>query len=173
MIDIELPVPHHVTVGYVGEPGDRTFFLQAQDDEQLVSLRMEKGQVAGIGDLLAQLLVQVESSPATDWDRRAMQLRSPVEERWAVGNISLGVDPDSGRFLIEVAELRLVDDPELDDEGRQARIWCDLDQARRLAAHADEIVEQGRPRCQFCGRPMAADGSHVCPSTNGHGKLSR
>ncbi|HSK24762.1 MAG TPA: DUF3090 family protein [Egicoccus sp.] len=176
MIDVELTQPHHVTVGTVGEPGNRTFFVQAQDEAVLVTLVLEKQQVGGIGDLLAQLLARVDDRPATDWDRAAMALREPVEPRWRVGELGVGIEDAGGRFVLEFTELLLVEDE--DDltelgEPREVRIWIDQDQARRLAAHADELIGQGRPRCQFCGRPMAADGSHVCPSTNGHGRLTR
>lgn len=176
MIDIELTEPHHVTVGYTGVPGSRTFFLQAQDDDTLLTLQLEKQQVEGIGELLAQLLARLEDAPATDWDRAAMELRAPIEPRWRVGEISLGVDPDAGRFALEVAEFVARDelDPDtVDEDAREARIWCDRDQARRMAAHAIEIVGEGRPRCELCGRPTDVDGGHVCPATNGHGTLSR
>ena len=167
-MEIELSEPHHVTVGYTGSPGERTFFLQAQEGDELLTLQMEKGQVEGLGELLGQLLTRIDDEPATDWDRDAMELRTPIEPAWSVGEISLGLDPDAGRFAIEVAALVLED-----AEPDTARIWCDRDQTRRLAAHAVEVVGQGRPRCELCGRPTAQDGSHVCPSTNGHGKLSR
>lgn len=179
MIDVEFLDPHHVTVGTIGEPGNRTFFVQAQDDAVLVTLLLEKQQVGGIGDLLAQLLARVDDRPATDWDRAAMDLRDPVEPRWRVGELGVGIDDEGGRFVLEFTELLVVEDEaelaELADvaDPREVRVWCNQDQARRLAAHADELVGQGRPRCQFCGRPMDADGSHVCPSTNGHGRLTR
>lgn len=176
MIDVELSQPHHVTVGTVGEPGNRTFFVQAQDEAVLVTLVLEKQQVGGIADLLAQLLARVDDRPATDWDRAAMALREPLDPRWRVGELGVGIEDAGGRFVLEFTELLLAEDE--DDlaalgDPREVRIWIDQDQARRLAAHADELVGQGRPRCQFCGRPMAADGSHVCPSTNGHGRLTR
>lgn len=175
MIEHELLHPHHVTVGFTGVPGDRTFFLQAQDEEELVTVQLEKAQAAGIGELLGQLLARIGDAPVTDWDRAAMELREPVDPLWRVGGISLGVDPDEERFALEVEELLLVDEDPADDvpEPMELRIWLDRDLARRLAAHATEVVGQGRPRCELCGRPTEADGSHVCPSTNGHGSLSR
>jgi uncharacterized repeat protein (TIGR03847 family) len=169
MIEVELTDPHHVTVGYTGVPGDRTFFLQAQDEETLLTLQLEKAQVEGLGELLTQLLARVDDVPASDWDRGAMDLRTPIDGRWRVGEISLGLDPDIARFALEVAELATEDVI----EPREARIWCDQDQARRLAAHALEVIGQGRPRCELCGRPTDIDGGHVCPATNGHGRLSR
>jgi uncharacterized repeat protein (TIGR03847 family) len=175
VIEIDLQTPHHVTVGYVGEPGHRTFHLQAEDVQQRVALTLEKQQVEGLGELLAQLLARVDDAPATDWDRAAMALREPVEPIWRIGEISLGLDPDTERFLLEFAEfLPDLEDLDLDAvDPREVRLRLDRDQARRLAAHALEIVGQGRPRCQLCGRPTSLDGSHVCPSTNGHGRLPR
>lgn len=178
VIDIELHTPHHVTVGYVGQPGERTFFLQAQEEDTTLTLLLEKAQVEAMGELLAQLLARVDDRPATDWDRSAMELRAPIDPRWRIGEIALGLDPDAERFALEVTEFVSQDGDEPDDEPDdvdplEARIWADRDQTRRLAAHASEIVGQGRPRCQLCGRPTETDGAHVCPATNGHGRLER
>ncbi len=170
MIDVELDAPHHVTVGFTGVPGSRTFYLQAEDDAQRVSFVLEKGQARGIGELLAQLLARIDDAPVTDWDRAAMGLRVPLEPRWRVGELSLGLDREEDRFLLELTEFVAADDPA---EPQEARIWVDRDLARRLAAQALEIVEQGRPTCELCGRPTELDGSHVCPGTNGHGTLTR
>lgn len=170
MIDVELIAPHHVTVGFTGQPGERTFFVQAEDDAQRVEFLLEKGQARGIGELLAQLLARTDDAAATDWDRSAMALRVPLEGRWRVGELSLGFDPELDRFLLELTELITEEDG---PEPRGARVWLDRDQARRLASHAVEVVEQGRPTCELCGRPTELDGEHVCPATNGHGKLTR
>jgi len=170
VIDIELDAPHHVTIGFTGVPGARTFYLQAEDDVQRATFVLEKGQARGIGELLGQLLARVEDTPVTDWDRTAMGLRIPIEPRWRVGELSLGLDAERDRFLLELSELLVADE---DREASEARVWLDRDQARRLAAHAVEVVEQGRPTCELCGRPTELDGSHVCPGTNGHGTLTR
>lgn len=169
MTDLVFPAPHHITVGYTGGPGDRTFFLQVEDDDERLTLLVEKVQVEGIGELLAQVLSRIDDTPATDWDRDAMALRPPIEPAWRVAEIGLGVDPDSERILIELSGVQTDEalEPDL------ARVSLDRDQARRLAAHAQEIVGQGRPRCELCGRPTDLDGDHVCPATNGHGALSR
>lgn len=161
--------PHHVTVGYTGVPGDRSFFLQVEDDVARITLLLEKGQVEGIGELLGQVLARLEDQPATDWDREAMALRPPIEPAWRIGEIGLGLDPESERVVLELTEI--VADETV--EPSTVQVSLDRDQARRLAAHAQETVTQGRPRCELCGRPMGLDGDHVCPSTNGHGALSR
>jgi len=166
VIEAELVSPYLVTVGYTGVPGERTFYLQAEDEAERVSLMMEKEQVAAIGQLLAQLLSRVDDEPASDWDRRSMDLRGPVEPRWRVGEMSVGLDPDAERFVLELAELT----EDASDEPREVRIWADRDQVRRLASHAVAVVGEGRPTCQLCGR--ALDDGHVCPATNGHGRLT-
>ncbi|MEX0952676.1 MAG: DUF3090 family protein [Nitriliruptoraceae bacterium] len=165
---IELPAAHHVTVGWTGRPGERTFLVQLEDEHVRVTLLAEKGQVAGIAELLEQLLARVDDAPATDWDRDAMALREPVEPDWRVGEISAGLDAEGQRFMLELIEVGEPDEPR-----EEVRAFFDRDQARRLAAHATEQVEQGRPPCPLCSRPIEADGSHVCPSTNGHGRLTR
>ena len=168
MIEVELTGPELVTVGYTGVPGQRTFYLQAKGEQERVTLLMEKEQVVGIAELLSQLLARLGDAPAAEWDRAALGLRMPLEPRWRVGEISVGLDPTTDQFVLELGEL--VED---EAEPREVRLWLDLDQARRLAAHAAEILGQGRPTCQLCGRPTEPDGAHVCPASNGHGRLGR
>lgn len=168
MTTLTLDDPHHVTVGTIGEAGNRTFLVQAEDAEHRVTLVAEKQQVGGIGDLLARLLVRLHQSPADDWDTAAMAVREPVEPMWRIGRIEVGLDADAARFLLEFSAIE-DDDEHLVDE---VAFTIDIDLARRLAAQADWVVDQGRPRCRLCGRPMEADGSHVCPATNGHGRLT-
>ena len=169
MIELELPDPDHVTIGTVGPPGQRTFLFQAGDGVNQATLVLEKQQAASVADLLGQLLTRLDLAPVTDWDRDAMALREPVEPRWRVGAIQVGYDPDTQRFVLELEQLvaEEVDDP------AEVRVVTAIDQARRLAAHAAEVVTQGRPPCPLCGRPMLPGGEHVCPSTNGHGTLTR
>ena len=167
-MDLEFDDPKRVTVGYIGVPGDRTFLLEVEDDAHRAQFHLEKAQVAGLGDLVAQLLARLDDSPVTDWDRDAMSLEPPFRPIWRVGGIAVGFDRDAMRFQVELTEFV----PEGDTEPRSARIAMDRDQARRFAAHATAIVGEGRERCRLCSRPVEADGSHVCPATNGHGPLT-
>lgn len=167
-MDLVLDDPKRVTVGYLGVPGDRTFLMEVEDETQRVQFLLEKGQVAGLGDLLGQLLARLGDRLPLDWDRDAMALFPPFQPIWRVGGIAAGLDPDTQRFMLELTEFV----PDDDAEPREARIGMDRDQARRLAAHAAAIVGEGRERCRLCARPVEADGAHVCPATNGHGPLT-
>jgi len=167
-MELQFDDPKRVTVGYLGVPGDRTFLMEVEDDVHRAQFQLEKAQVEGLGDLLAQLLARLEDRPPIDWDRDAMSLEPPFVPIWRVGGIAVGLDRDSTRFLVELTEFV----PEGDVPARTARISMDRDQARRLSAHALAIVGEGRPRCRLCSRPVEQDGSHVCPATNGHGPLT-
>ncbi len=52
----ELPEVEWATVGTVGPPGQRTFYLQARQDDQMVTLKLEKQQVAAIAQFLGEIL---------------------------------------------------------------------------------------------------------------------
>ncbi|MFT5564602.1 MAG: putative repeat protein (TIGR03847 family) [Myxococcota bacterium] len=167
----DMTAPFHATGGYLGQPGSRTFFLQAADASSVVTVLAEKSQIDGLGDLLTRVLADIDEVPATDWDRDAMELREPVQPRWRVGTIGVGVDPEASRIILELNEMPNPDDE--DHEPEQLRWWLDRDVARRLAAHCNEVVGEGRPTCELCGRPMRASGAHTCPRTNGYGRLTR
>ena len=46
--------PERFVAGTVGRPGDRTFFLQARDGPRVVSVVLEKVQVAVLADRLGR-----------------------------------------------------------------------------------------------------------------------
>ena len=52
--------PERFVAGTVGEPGDRTFFLQARDGPRVVSVVLEKVQVAVLAERLGELLAELE-----------------------------------------------------------------------------------------------------------------
>ena len=62
---VELPAPDHFTAGTVGPPGQRTFFLQARDEATLLTLKVEKEQVAALAEYLAGLLARMPVDAAS------------------------------------------------------------------------------------------------------------
>lgn len=169
----ELDPVDWISAGAVGEPGARTFYLQARKGSEYVALLVEKAQVAALAQLSQQLLATagVTVQP-DDLDEATQRLVEPVVPAWRAGSISIGSDEAAERFLLEAEELA---DPDADEdvEGGVARFWMAREHLVALAAHAAYAVEAGaRERCRLCNRPIDPVSGHVCPASNGHGPLT-
>jgi uncharacterized repeat protein (TIGR03847 family) len=161
--DHDLPSVDAITFGTIGEPGSRVFYVQAWAGAALVTLKMEKQQVAGLAAALTQLL---EDLPPDALAGGAPGLRPPIEPEWNVGNIGLSTfDETTQRVTVQFEELRLEGDEVV--EGSTARFGVTVAQMRALVERGEELVAGGRPNCPLCGNPMNPDG-HSCPKTNGH-----
>jgi uncharacterized repeat protein (TIGR03847 family) len=163
-------VPDVFTADYVGEPGERTFYLQFRTESATSTLLLEKEQVAVLADKLRELLVLVDSSdtvlastPARD---PALALSSPLEPEWRVGAMGLAYEEDSDRILIVVQQAS-TETEDNEDEETGVRLAVRRDQARSFVLHALAVVAEGRPLCQLCGLPIDPSG-HICPASNGH-----
>lgn len=161
----ELDPVDWITAGAVGEPGQRTFYVQAEQADGTVALVVEKQQVRMLAQLAQELLEQLEVTVTPDdLDTRTQQLREPIAPAWRAGRLALGMDEDGDHFLLEAEELV----EEEDDEPATARFWMSREQLVAFAAHAAWSVEAGaRETCRLCDRPVDPDG-HRCPALNGH-----
>jgi uncharacterized repeat protein (TIGR03847 family) len=178
---IEFESTEWITAGAVGEPGRRTFFIQARAGSRVIALLVEKAQAAGLADLAQQLLSRFDVVVTPDdLDTAHHELIDGIEPLWRVGEMSLGASADGERFVLECAEVVFADPEDPDefaqadeDEPATARFWLTRHQLVRLAAYAAFAVEAGsRERCRLCGRPIDPMEGHVCPAGNGHGKLT-
>lgn len=173
MSDPEL-APEVFTADYEGEPGNRTFYLQARSSASVATYLVEKQQVAALADELRRLLLLVDSDdtvaraePARD---PALSLVSPVAAGWRVGTMGLAYDQSTDRFLVTMAPLEADDDDAAaptGEAGPEVALLLRRDQARAFVLHATAVVGEGRPSCRLCGLPMDP-GGHVCPASNGH-----
>ncbi len=179
----ELPSVDRVTVGAIGEPGQRTFYLQARLGDQLVTLKLEKQQVGALATLLTELLEDLPTVGELP-DTATLELEEPTLAEWAVGSIQLAYDSANDRIVLLIEEVETPEeDPSSQEEddteaepavsgGGMARLAVTRDQAAAMAARGQEQVSSGRPRCALCGFPIDPDG-HACPRTNGHGPPAR
>jgi uncharacterized repeat protein (TIGR03847 family) len=167
-------IPDIFTADYVGEPGDRAFFLQARGSDSAYSFTLEKEQVAALAEKLREMLVLIDetdtiskSLPGRD---PALALDESVEPQGRVGALGLAYEESADRVLVIVQE-QTDEEPEepieepLDEKG--FRFLLRRDQVRSFVLHAEAIVGEGRPICQLCGLPMDPAG-HLCPASNGH-----
>jgi len=156
----EIPELDHLTTGAVGPPGQRIFYLQARHGEQVVSLRLEKAQVAALVAYLAGMLA--EMPPPGEIASAGMDLIEPLVAEWVVASLGVTYDEDADRVIILAEEL-----VEEGEDPARARITATREQVAALSVHGAEAVAAGRPPCPLCGQPLDPQG-HTCPRLNGH-----
>ncbi len=178
--------PERFVAGTVGEPGQRTFFLQARSQGRITSVSLEKQQVALLAEQVDRLLDEVRRvegdatdippPPAATAD--LAPLDQPIEEDFKVATLALGWDPGTDRLVI-VAQAPgegppgedmtpIIEDEDEDPDGPDVlRVRLTAEMAREFARRAASVVSAGRPPCPFCGLPLDPAG-HVCPRQNGY-----
>jgi uncharacterized repeat protein (TIGR03847 family) len=177
--------PDRFVAGTVGQPGNRTFYLQARDGVRIVSVALEKVQVAVLAERVGALLDELErrgladtAEPADDatGDGDPAPLDEPLNEAFRAGTLTLGWDGDESAIVIEARaggtddeaeEDTPADIPDDDPDGPDLiRVRLSAPVARRFADRAVRIVASGRPPCPLCGQPLDPQG-HLCPRRNG------
>jgi uncharacterized repeat protein (TIGR03847 family) len=182
----EFEAPDRFVAGTVGQPGERIFYLQATAGPRVVSVALEKIQVAALAEKLDELLDEVRRRHGADSVIPAVTppeledvapLGTPIEEEFRAGTLALAWDEDSSTVIIEAQSAEAadeaadgVDEPELagtEFTGDLLRVRLEPGAARSFAKRALRVVAAGRPPCPLCGNPLDPQG-HVCPRQNGH-----
>ena len=187
--------PERFVAGTVGEPGDRTFFLQARGGGRVVSVALEKVQVSLLAEKLEELLTEAsrrfgvdlpDPSPLAVNDNEPLD--TPVDEEFRVGTLGLAFDVDTTTVVIEAIEAGEADaevelgaeededddtaadedeDDEPDDDLDRLRVRLTPEATRAFIDRARRVVAAGRPPCPLCGQPLDPAG-HLCPRHNGY-----
>jgi uncharacterized repeat protein (TIGR03847 family) len=180
----EFDPPERFVAGTVGEPGARTFFLQARSGPKLVSVALEKQQVAVLAERIDELLDEVMASELNEAMIPAVAplglddsepLEQPIEEEFRAGTMTLSWDPSDQRIVIEVfpySEAAVVSPEQVDEDFEEpehdevflVRIPAGI--ARAFVKRSEQVLEAGRPSCPFCGNPIDPAG-HLCVRANG------
>jgi uncharacterized repeat protein (TIGR03847 family) len=189
--------PERFVAGTVGEPGDRTFFLQARGGGRVISVALEKVQVSLLAEKLEELLTEASRRFGVDLPELPVlaindndPLDTPVDEEFRVGTLGLAFDVDTSTVVIEAieagegdAEVELGadddddddddvpddddDDDEPDDDLDRLRVRLTPEATRAFINRAKRVVNAGRPPCPLCGQPLDPAG-HLCPRHNGY-----
>lgn len=179
--------PERFVTGTVGPPGQRTFFLQARSGPRVVSVALEKQQVAALAERIDELLDEVMSNHPHESVIPAVAplgledtdpLEQPIEEEFRAGTMTLSWDPADERVVIEVFPINeaaivapdqleedLVDIVEPEPE-EVLLVRLTPGHARAFVKRSSQVLEAGRPSCPFCGNPVDPDG-HLCVRANG------
>lgn len=173
MDEIELEDVQRLSTGAVGEPGSRTFYVQARTADTELTVLVEKEQVALLASEAVAFLDRLAEEYPEDQvvlPPSVAELHEPTVPLFRARLIGLGFDPERELVLIELREHATddeSDDPEAveDSPGYVARIYATRPQVRAMAAHGAAVVQAGRPPCPLCGMPMDPSG-HRCPRWN-------
>ena len=172
-----------ITTGAVGEPGERSFFLQARLGERTITIGLEKEQVELLAASILEVLATLDLETGEGPPDAELELEPPLEPLWRAGKLSIGYADERDLMILEIEELlpEALGEPEgLGEEGTEqeepildgpepdrVRILASREQMLALSHHGTSVAARGRPRCQFCGNPIGPDG-HVCTAMNGH-----
>lgn len=176
--------PDRLVVGTVGQPGSRTFYLQARTGKQMVSVALEKEQSAALAERIEEVLDELMVEDGNPFSVPALTpeglvdndpLEQPVEEQFRAGAMGLGWDPATAQIVIEAFPYVEIDADELAAEEIDVVeleptevmvVRIPVGTARAFAKRTREVVGAGRPICPLCRVPMDSD-EHVCELPDG------
>ncbi len=184
---LEFREPDRFAAGAIGQPGQRTFFLQAVDGRRIASVVLEKVQVALLADRIAAIVGELrerEVAGAPDEDADGLPndddrpLDEPIGEAFRVASLTISWDGEASDITVEARsgfgdedEESEEDPDEIPDDAPEGpdvlRVRLDGPSALGFARRAARVVAAGRPPCPFCGEPLNPEG-HVCVRTNGY-----
>lgn len=183
-----------LATGAVGEPGQRTFFIQVDADDTVLSVKCEKQQVAVIAMHIRNLLKDLPE-PAGPSPSAAFVI-DPTLPDFVLGTVGIGYDRSGGRIFLQLDEMAF--DPESEDgefatstlgggdtgdddddddddvfgvgpddepDTDRIRLYLTPAQAVAFCDAADVAVAGGREPCRWCGAPKDPRG-HACPRLN-------
>jgi uncharacterized repeat protein (TIGR03847 family) len=159
--EIELNPVEFITIGTVGPKGKRLFHLQAGQDDQLVSLIIEKEQARALGEAIEEMLEDLDKrfpakkgSGSLEYAQMNMELRDPIEPMFRVSQMGLGYDEQRDMVVLVAQELMSLDEDISTEETEPSvvRLWCKRTDMRALGIRASEVVRSGRPDPRQNGR---------------------
>ncbi len=172
-ISMDLNPITHITVDAIGQPGDRVFYLQGRNANQVVTLLVEKFQIQTLALAVESLMAELrEKSPdlvdaSPDYVEEEMTVEPPLDPLFRVGEINLGYDPQKD-LLILIAKEVLIETPEGDaQQPSEVRFWCTRSQLWSLSRWGIELASRGRPVWPSTGEPILPPGE-FSPKNNGH-----
>jgi uncharacterized repeat protein (TIGR03847 family) len=164
------------TVGTVGLPGDRTFYLQLKSGSTVISASLEKSQVAALSERLNYMLKEIRLvhplAPRPQLLRDSLPLDTPVVDEFRIGSIAIFFDEESELIQIDLRQVNVSDEDieegsPLMDDIEMMRIYISPSQAKTFHDRAELVIAAGRQPCPFCGFPIDPQG-HLCARANGY-----
>ena len=159
----------NITTDAIGKPGERTFFIQAAQQNKVITFIIEKFQIQtlaiGVEQFLSDLATRFPDlkEASADYDESKMRIYPPVDPLFRVGELALTYDAENDYLILVAHEVSQGEE----GASRVMNILCTRSQILALCRWGLEIAGRGRPICPQCGEPMDPEG-HFCPKKNGH-----
>ena len=123
--------------GTIGGPGERIFYLQAQGDGSVLTLKLEKGQVQSLASHLLQI-IEDEASDITA--AHVSDMVEPPNAVWTVGALAIALSDEPNEIVVVAQEL-----PDQDEiNPSEAHIYINFEQAKAFVDQALFLIEYGR-----------------------------
>lgn len=166
------------TVGTIGVPGERTFFLQFRSGNSVISASLEKSQVAALSERLNFMLREIRSAnpllPKPQLIRDSLPLDIPVLDEFRIGSMAIFYDETTQKIQVDLREININDEEEDEEisvsaysDTEMLRIFITATQALIFHDRAELVIAAGRQPCPFCGFPINPEG-HLCARANGY-----
>ncbi|HEX8940276.1 MAG TPA: DUF3090 family protein [Candidatus Limnocylindrales bacterium] len=159
----EFDPPDRFVADAVGRPGQRTFYLQASRGRTVVTVALEKAQVAVLAERLALLLAQLRDGGVALPVAAAADggpLIEPIREEFRVGTLTMAWDPAAERVILEARAMPEVEvdldeviaaatsglDADEVDEDDEDEVQAGLEAADETESDEDEETDMVRVR---------------------------
>lgn len=153
--------------GTVGQPGERAFFIQARHGNRLVTVAVEKLQVAALAERLEFVINDFRKNDlsirllTSEIDDAPLEL--PIESEFEVGSISISWDESKKMMSIELLEV-VIDEIETPNT---LKVQLSISMCSAFIKRSKALIAAGRLPCPFCGIAIDPQG-HLCPRANGY-----
>ncbi|MSQ32115.1 MAG: DUF3090 family protein [Dehalococcoidia bacterium] len=152
-----------IYAGSEGQPGRRTFFLEASNDEYAVKLWFDKETMRSIYEAIDKAFHEADLTPKPE-ESPGSQISS-FDAEFRSGRISMTQDEQRKTFTL------MFSDAEGGERGPyRLRSVASYEKVAGLSEQMRRVYAAGRPTCPLCTGPMDPSG-HICPRANGHRRI--
>lgn len=171
-LDLEFTPVSFLKINALGKPGERTFYIQGGDTNQVVTLLVEKFQLLSLALGTEEFVRDLEQrfpelpTASAEFNEDEMVITPPVDPIFRVGEMNLGFDASHDHMVLILSEVNVTGE----DKGENpsvVRFWCERSTILGLAAWIRELIGRGRVTWPSTGDEIAPPGE-FSPRNNGH-----
>ena len=147
----------------VGEPGKRTFKMEAVSDFGSITLWMEKESLFQVGISLGEFIAtRKEPETKEPFDSSTIEVKEIQEIEFQCIDLSIIHDPSGDLFTINAQGS------DNDDVLFNASFTFSRIQAEELSSTILKVIAAGRQPCFLCAAPLDPNNPHLCLKLNGN-----